>query len=56
MSVIKEKLAALEKQMHNRSPKPLARLKASLAYHEHQNLIKSLPGSAKRGLARGKEV
>ena len=68
MSKIVEQLAALQEQMndcvrksHNRSPKPLARLKASLANSdlrrlqmEEARLKASLPGSTKSGLERGR--
>jgi len=53
------KLAALKKQMNTMSTKPLQRLLASVAAHEYNALAGSLPrlpGSARRGLARGKEI
>jgi len=49
------------RKSHNRSPKPLARLKASLANSdlrrlqmEEARLKASLPGSTKSGLERGR--
>lgn len=43
----------LKKQAKNKSPKPLARLKAALADIERNSLISQLPGSTRRGLNRG---
>jgi hypothetical protein len=53
---VKERLAALKATMHTRSTKPHARLQASLAAIEYNKIVASLPGSAKRGLARGKAI
>lgn len=51
-----QRLAMLTKQAHNLSSKPLQRLRASLAFFDKKALLASLPGSAKRGLARGKTI
>jgi hypothetical protein len=51
-----QRLAMLTKQAHNFSPKPLQRLRASLAFLDKKALLAALPGSAKRGLARGKTI
>lgn len=52
MKIINE-IFECRKAMQNKSPKPLARLKASLAALRHQQLLAMLPGSARRGLERG---
>jgi hypothetical protein len=48
-----EILQQLDKARRNKSPKRLARLKASLAESEYQQRLNALPGSVKRALDRG---
>jgi hypothetical protein len=50
------RLTELKKQMHTSSTKPLQRLRASLAAREYNAIVDNLPGSARRGLMRGKEI
>lgn len=50
------KLERLQKEAASLSPKPLARLKASMAAAELQRVWKSLPGSVRRGITRGRTV
>lgn len=47
------RLHALEAQRVNRSAKPAKRLKASIADIQFRELLKQLPGSARRGFQRG---
>jgi len=47
------KLNELDAARRNRSNKPLARLKASMAQVEYDALLANAPGSVRRALARG---
>jgi len=47
------RIRTLREQAHNMSNKPMARLKASMAGIELAVVMKSLPGSIRRGIERG---